>query len=466
MHCTGSVVRCIVGMTAPQVEITAWEEFSIDDGERISAWLDESGAQAVIGVLPAAAVVCRTCTLPDVAAEQLEQALALQAEAHLLTEVPEHRRARAALPMAAGETSRSGILIAWPESPDDEQLPGSRIAADRPNVTFIPDVAALAALLNGQRSDTPLLFFDRRDGSVALVVSHAQGAVIRAARVAETKGGDLSTAIGRLVAETALSVNHTPQFTEQIVNDTIRRIRSFSGNAGLVAPVDVIGGAAGRLAGAPNDQSWWAAYGVAAGALLAAGGPLASLTKLRMAAPAAAPSRRRQLVEALSSPRRAAIVVAVCLLVILFGPSVISGARIGVLSLKLPELERNLEEARQAEVQLAMYRELKDRAWPMTKLLADVACSTPLGHKKVERHVADAFIAFQRIGHHHQVNDPQSILAILRTLRHICLGHQVAGNRHQLGGGGPGALRLRFCSERLRYLHLFSGLLRPVARRI
>jgi hypothetical protein len=96
-----------------------------------------------------------------------------------------------------------------------------------------------------------------------------------------------------------------------------------------------------------------------------------------MDAPTVAPSRRRQLVAALSSPRRATIVVAVCLLIIAFGPLLISGLRIGVLSLKLPQLDRSLEAARQAEMQLAMYRELKKHAWPMTKLLADIACSTP-----------------------------------------------------------------------------------------
>ncbi len=56
----------------------------------------------MLGVLPASAVICRTCTLPDAAQDQLEQALALQAEAHLLNEMPDHRQARAVLPMATG----------------------------------------------------------------------------------------------------------------------------------------------------------------------------------------------------------------------------------------------------------------------------------------------------------------------------------------------------------------------------
>ena len=129
LHCTGDVVRGLVGTPGPGscATVTAWQELPADDTDRISAWLDESGAERVLGVLPAAAVVCRTCTLPDAAAEQLEQALALQAEAHLLTEVPDHRRARAVLPMAPGETNRSGILLAWPETATD----GARTAANR-----------------------------------------------------------------------------------------------------------------------------------------------------------------------------------------------------------------------------------------------------------------------------------------------------------------------------------------------
>ena len=89
---------------------------------------------------------------------------------------------------------------------------------------------------------------------------------------------------------------------------------------------------------------------------------LAPLTTLRLDAPAVAPTRRRQLISTLSSPRRATVVVAVCLLIVLFVPWLISGLRVGVLSLKLPELDQALKQAEQAEMQLAMYRELKNNA--------------------------------------------------------------------------------------------------------
>lgn len=379
LHCTGAVVRGLIGTAGPRAAVTAWQEFPADDTDRISAWLNESGAESVLGVLPAASVVCRTCTLPDVAAEQLEQALALQAEAHLLTEMPAHRRARAVLPMAPGETSRSGIMVSWPETTADGNLPDALSGRTLPRLSFVPDVAALAALLNGQRSDGPLLFFDRHDGSVALVISHANGAIIRAARVGSESAGDIADAIGRVVAETALSVSHTPEFTEAIVAETTRRINDLDAPAGLVARVEIITAAAARLDGAPTDAAWWQQYGVAAGALLAAGGGLAPLTRLRLDAPIQSVSRARQLAAALSSPRRATAVVIVSVLVGLLGPLLVSGLKLGLLKLKLKDLPRYVDQAGRAEVQLAMYRELKDHAWPMTKLLADLACNTPEG---------------------------------------------------------------------------------------
>ena len=49
---------------------------------------------------------------------------------------------------------------------------------------------SLAALLNGQRPDGPVLWFDPADGSVALAVSHANGAVLRAARIGALANAD------------------------------------------------------------------------------------------------------------------------------------------------------------------------------------------------------------------------------------------------------------------------------------
>src|SRR5262245_33472791 len=96
--------------------ITATKEFPPDQHSRIDSWLDEQRASQVLCVLPASCVICRNCSLPDAQADQLDQALRLQAEAHLLGMAPPHRLAMAVLPSAAGETSRNGLIMAWPET--------------------------------------------------------------------------------------------------------------------------------------------------------------------------------------------------------------------------------------------------------------------------------------------------------------------------------------------------------------
>jgi hypothetical protein len=364
-----------------QPALTDHKEFRVGRPDEITAWLNEHDAGAVVMVLPSSSVVCRTCTLPDAAPEHLAQALALQAEAHQLAAVPDFRRAMAVLPAADGEMSRSGVIVDWPLRPDDQDLGAGADASakpfgDRP-VTYAPDVAAIAALLNGHRPDEPLLWFDRADGSLALTVSHANGAILRAARVADGDAQTWSENVGRVVAETALSVGHTPAFTETLVAMARQGIVGVDRNAALVIPRQTVGIIRGRIDGTPEDVRWWRDYGVAVGALMAAAGHLAPLTRLRFAAPVEHPSPARRVLAVLSHPKWAPRIAAVCVLVILLGPLIISGLRLGLLKLKLPELDTYRAEARQAEVQLAMYRELESKAWPMTKLLADLACCTP-----------------------------------------------------------------------------------------
>ncbi|MHC4415339.1 MAG: PilN domain-containing protein [Planctomycetota bacterium] len=379
LHRTGDVVRGLIAARRNgRSALIAWEQFEDDRAEpiedRIDAWLEEHRAAEVIGVLPAAAVVCRTCSLPDADPEHLEQALRLQAEAHLPDTGPEHRQAMAVLPVAPGETNRSGIIVAWPEAARPPLPPTRR------EMTFAPDVAALAALLNGVRPADPLLSIDRSDGSVALAISHANGAAIRAARGNAESPHAWRESVGRVIAETALSVGHTGAYTESLADAVTGQIPGGEHpEAALVAPPQIIESARVRLDGAPTDPAWWRAYGVAAGAFLARTDQLAPLTQLKAAAPIESPSRMRSLFEALSNPASAAKIVAACLVIVLLGPSTISGLRLWLLKAKLPDLQAHLAEARQAEAQLAMYRELKDKSWPMAKLLSDIACNTPEG---------------------------------------------------------------------------------------
>jgi Tfp pilus assembly protein PilN len=365
--------RGLVASTdGPRPRVIDTAEFS--DGRALPAWLREHGAGGVLCVLPASTVICRTMTLPDAGDEQLDQALHLQAEAHLVGIAPPHRMGMAVLPGAPGETSRCGIVLAWPEAATFDPPPVAT------TIEYAADVAALAALLDDDRPADPLMWVDRGDGSVALALSHANGAVFRAARENADSVADWTRQVSRVLAETALSVGHTPAFVDSAVEAVRGRLASLNGTTeALVIPRDIIEAAVPRLDGAPGDPRWWSEYGVAAGALLARTGRLAPLTHLRSAPPREAPSRSRELVERLSRPRTAAFALLACALVLLLGPLVVHGLRLQILSLRHPDLDEQLAAVEDARRQRAMYEELDRRAWPMTKLLSDIACNTPRG---------------------------------------------------------------------------------------
>ncbi len=374
IHRAGGSLRCVAGAAGGGPGISAWTEIPVGRPERLAAWLAEQGASTLISVLPAARVVVRTCLLPNTDAVHLDQALALQAEAHVPADTPPHRQARAVLPMAAGETSRSGVLAWWPPGASERDLPGADPAAWTGPIAYVPDVAALAALLNGRRPDGAILWFDRDDGSVALAISHANGAIFRAARVG---GARLAADVGRVIAETALSVGHRPEFTQDLAAAAQRGVESVDRTAGLVAPPEVLEGAAARLRGSPTDPRWWRDYAVAAGAILAATGELAALARLQPEAPVERPSRIRRIVDSISTPRGAVTACLISGAVVLFSPLLFAGLRLLVLEMKLPDLMQAMTEARESEARLAVYGDLRTNGWPMTKLISDIACNTP-----------------------------------------------------------------------------------------
>lgn len=367
----------IAAFRADRPTIIAWRRFEGDAEEQLDRWLDEHHVGSVIGVLPAAAVICRTCSLPNADSGPLQQALQLQAEAHLTSVAPGHRQAMAVLDVAEGETSRSGILLAWPEAAQPPLPPTQR------TMTFAPDVAALAALLNGERPSEPLLWIDGSDGSVALAISHASGAVLRAAHEDAQSPQAWRESVCRVLAETALSVGHAGSFTESLVDAAAAKMATLEQEAALLVPPRIIDCARARLEIADDsigdDPTWWQEYGVAVGVLLATTDQLKPLTQLQAAAPVVTPSPGHRFFHRLSNPNTAVKLVALSVLLVCLGPLLGSGLRLMLLNAKLPDLETQLAAARQAESQLAMYGALQDKSWPMAKLLADMACNTPQG---------------------------------------------------------------------------------------
>jgi len=330
----------------------------------------------VVGILPASSVVCRTCTLPDADPEQLDQALRLQAEAHLLGNTPAHRLAMSVLPSAPGETSRAGLVFAWPES-----APAPNLKASVP-VTWAPDIAALVALLDGLRPTEPLIWLDRPSGSVALAVTHANGAIFRATREEASTADQWRICVSRVLAETALSVGHSGAFAEGLVRrhgDDIASVRPD--DARLFVPREIIEAATREVDDIPTDDGWWSRFGVAAGVAMAATSELAPLTVLEAEDVSLQPTRLEAIGAALARPRVALITAIICLVTAGLLPVLVSGLHLGILKLKYPDLDEQTREIRKTNQRLAMYRALDDHAWSMTKLLSDIVCNTPRGIK-------------------------------------------------------------------------------------
>ena len=367
--------RGLIGDTAGDApRILAWETFDDARVGRIADWIATHDAERVVGVLPASMVVCRTCSLPHTDAIHLYQALQLQAEAQLMGSAPAHRQAMAVLENVPGETSRTGIMLSWPEAAPFE-LPATGLEA-----TYASDIAALAALLDGHRPDEPLLWLDQTDGSIALVITHAGGATFRAARELADSEQGWSDRVGAVLAESALDAGHTAAFTESLVQSFSQNFAGFESNAGdLRAPDEILQSAQQRVHGAPNETDWWRTFGVTVGALLAGTNHLAPLTQLRYDAPVEKPSMAQRVVGAMSDKKTAVKIVIACVIILALWPLASARLRLFALQVRFTDIEEIVRVAQENQTRLEMYRALRQHAWPMTKLLSDLACNTPRG---------------------------------------------------------------------------------------
>jgi hypothetical protein len=379
IHRAGTTWRAVIARNmdnrnAGLPTIIGSREFPEGQANEIDAWMDQHDVSQVLCVLPASAIICRSCSLPDASSEHLEAALRLQAEAHLHGIAPAHRISMAVLEAAPQENSRAGIILAWPESADID-LP----RLTRP-VTYTSDVASIAAIISNQRPSEPVIWLDRADGSVALAISHSNGVAFRSVREDVEDADAWQTGVGRVLAETSMNAGHTPEFVESLISTTQNQMSSIAhGDGRLLVPQSIIDHASKRVASTTNDRTWWERFGVAAGALLVRSSSLAELSQLAAAAPSDSPSRIRDTLEQFSTPTMAKRLAIACVLVLMFGPMVTHWARYHVLQWRHTDLMSQLRLVNQAKDQLVVYRELGNNAWPMTKILSDIASNTPEG---------------------------------------------------------------------------------------
>ncbi len=372
-HRSGSRWRCLF-VRRGDGGLRLESAVELDSGDALDATLGERSPGHLFAILPGSATVCRTTLLPDVQGEQLEEALRLQAEARLLGGTPRWRRAMAPLDAAPEETSRTGLIVAWPEGTMDD-WPSSLQGA-----SIIPDVVALAALLDGLRPAEPLLLMDSTDGSVTLALSHANGAAFRAIREDTSSDEVFVDGVVRTLSETASAHSHTPAFIDDLITSVQEQLRGrLHGGPLLLLPEEIRRSAESRLPGAPSDPTWWEHWGIAAGAAIAASGELSALTTMCHQREEEKPSIVDRWAKSLSQPTTAFRLTAAVIVLLALGPLAFSGLRLSLLTMLNGDLDQRYAEVVEARQRQVVYSELAKSAWPMAKLAADITNNTPIG---------------------------------------------------------------------------------------
>ena len=365
-------------------------EFGPDCGdgsgvEDLAPWIHELMPERVVVIVPGNEVILRSIALPRATPAQQQQALSLQAEGALAPDAPRCRSACAVVPDGStGAEERLGIVLEWKPGGAVQLPPGLKADDGRrathgpvaPRVTFTAPVAGLLGLMSADglgRAARMCIDVQPSTGSVAVVASREGHLVARTLIERSDDASEFAGAISEAVNDTAM-LGHWSE------DDLIAARRAMpaafaQGFAGL-AGADALGSA---LAGAPDDAAWRAQFGDLAGVALALRSPLSPLLGLMPIEP-----RRSQglLIDALArmdSPaftKRALIAAG---LAVVFGPMAVAGLRLAWLNFRLADAAAFEAAMVSSERRIALYGQVDKLGWPMSKLLSDVACTTPDG---------------------------------------------------------------------------------------
>ena len=332
----------------------------------LAHWVDQCRPGRRLLMLPSAATICRVFRFPGLPSEQVDQALRLQAESHLLGGVPPHRTAVVRVPLAeSGEAA--GLLLAWPEQSS------TRMPSDGgEGWTAVPEIAALLEAWRGDPSSRPLVWADPSDGSIGVVAGGSGGPMIRATCEAAEADEPWDRVVRRVVGETVIASGGSAETAERIVGEAETSLIDLGSircsDASSLS--DLAGLEGGDAIGALLDAAARASVGpIAAAAALTAKPP-----SIRRTGAAATFERA---FASLSDPKLAIRVVVVAAIMALSMPLVAAGLRTAILRSKLPDPTGFEAAMRTSEQQLAVYRELEAQAWPMMKILGDLSNCMP-----------------------------------------------------------------------------------------
>lgn len=344
--------------------------FEPTDSTGLAAALRRARADRVVRVIPIGQSTCRPVAQPAPAGDpgQVGAALDLIAEAQLGNAIPSHRR-------GAGELA-CGAVVAASWSGNGVLLPAGKVPGLEQTL-WVPPIAALSALADHASADLAVAT-QRATGAIAIIAGGTATGGKPVARITRDDGED-ATEWARAVGD-ALDA--------ACANPGARPIADL-GPGDVSAPqcVRLLSSKGVRprisVTGAPStEQAWLDRYGLMLGAVLAAADDAPARRALLTMSPEPVVPPEPVLVawaSALARPARAIPLLAACVAVIIGWPLLAAKIRYERLS-AVAKAEQATESAeRTARQQAEFYQMLRDKRWPMTKLMADLTASLPAG---------------------------------------------------------------------------------------
>ena len=341
------------------------------DTSSVLAMVAESDAVGVLIMLPGSSMVVRTALLPGGADQELLPALAIQSEALLGSEHPEHRMGRGLLPAAPGESNRVGVLTSWPIQMQADTLDDLAEQTEVP-VRWSTPAAGLAGLMGAHRPTGPLVHADSQTGSATFAWSHTGGVGFR--NVLLPSGEHWPASVGRAFQESAQG-SGAPDSWSAAAGEALHTGLSALDGSTTILPHEV----ASELQEQTGlSSAELGTHGLLIGALLIDPQGV-GLAGLRDSMPTENPDFQARMTAALSVPRTARLIVASAALMLIFGPIVSAWARLSVVESRNAELASMVQDADALERSLAHYDTLGNTGFSAVKVLSDLFTNLPRG---------------------------------------------------------------------------------------
>jgi hypothetical protein len=356
------IVIATIGESGSLPSVNKTSTFRAADSTAISRFLEDADVDMLIRVVPSARTVVRTTSLPESGDSQaIADALSLAAEGELPSTLPAYRRAAGTINPGPRGSKAAALLTGWPERSAGTDVawrtlwPGPQVG-----IAELAAIGTLGSLVGGVRCAALL---DDRHGAAAVIAAGAQRTVARVSRIGEDDTFDAAASdyIRDTCALAGVEVN----------------VEEVDGPLRLWPMPDAI-----RIGGLQRDRAWLNAFGIAYSAIVTWADPspaVHSLAALHQLEPVTKPSLPIRVTQFMGRPSRAGAVLALCAVALLALPLGVAWARVKSLEKAIADEPALLNRNTQSERELAFYRLLAEKRWPMTKLLADVAGATPVG---------------------------------------------------------------------------------------